>query len=274
MKPNKYFLLVFIVLMCNISVGICQTKKVAMLNVVDKEDAMSYGVKLLLMGKLSAAITNTPGYEAYDRVDIASIMNEHEFQRTGLVNSEQIKRLGVMTGADYILIAEVAKFDNDNFIITAKILNVETAKLDKSADVQITTTIESIENNCRRLVADLFPRDAAYKNLFVDDEPFLLAERMPIFQGGGLEKFRRWVMQNVKYPLIALENGINGRVMLTFVIERDGRLTNIQVLQSPDQSLSDEAIRVIQRSPKWLPGLQRNIPVRVKYTLPIIFGFE
>ena len=260
--------------MCNISVGICQTKKVAMLNVVDKEDAMSYGVKLLLMGKLSAAITNTPGYEAYDRVDIASIMNEHEFQRTGLVNSEQIKRLGVMTGADYILIAEVAKFDNDNFIITAKILNVETAKLDKSADVQITTTIESIENNCRRLVADLFPRDAAYKNLFVDDEPFLRAERMPIFQGGGVEKFRRWVMQNVKYPLIAQENGINGRVVLTFVIERDGRLTNIQVLQSPDQSLSDEAIRVIQRSPKWLPGLQRNIPVRVQYTLPIIFGFE
>ncbi len=81
-------------------------------------------------------------------------------------------------------------------------------------------------------------------------------------------------MQNVKYPQIALENGIQGRVVLTFVIDEDGRLTNIQVLQTPDRFLSDEAIRVLQRSPKRLPGLQQNTPVRVQYTLPIVFGLE
>ena len=70
---------------------------------------------------------------------------------------------------------------------------------------------------------------------------------------------------------IALENGIQGRVVLTFVIEKDGRLTNIEVLQTPDRSLSEEAIRVLNKSPKWSPGKQRNQPVRVKYTLPVDF---
>ena len=66
-----------------------------------------------------------------------------------------------------------------------------------------------------------------------DDQPFLVAETMPSFQGGDLNTFRNWVQQNVKFPQIALENGIQGRVVLSFVIEKDGRLTNIQVLQTP-----------------------------------------
>ncbi len=85
-----------------------------------------------------------------------------------------------------------------------------------------------------------------------DDQPFLIAETMPSF----------------------LENGIQGRVVLSFVIEKDGRLTNIQVLQTPDRSLSEEAIRVLNKSPKWSPGKQRNQVVRVKYTLPVDFRVQ
>ncbi|MDE5708400.1 MAG: TonB family protein [Alistipes sp.] len=107
-----------------------------------------------------------------------------------------------------------------------------------------------------------------------DDQPFLIAETMPSFQGGDLNTFRTWVQQNVKFPQIALENGISGRVVLTFVIEKDGRLTNIQVLQTPDRSLSEEAIRVLNKSPKWSPGKQRNQVVRVKYTLPVDFRMQ
>ena len=107
-----------------------------------------------------------------------------------------------------------------------------------------------------------------------DDQPFLIAETMPSFQGGDLNKFRTWVQQNIRFPQIALENGIQGRVVLSFVIEKDGRLTNIQVLQSPDRSLSDEAIRVLSKSPKWSPGKQRNQVVRVKYTLPVDFRVQ
>ena len=91
---------------------------------------------------------------------------------------------------------------------------------------------------------------------------------------GDLETFRNWVMQNVKFPQIALENGIHGRVILSFVIDKDGRLTNIEVLQSPDRSLADEAIRVLNKSPKWSPGKQRNQTVRVRYTLPVEFRMQ
>lgn len=104
-----------------------------------------------------------------------------------------------------------------------------------------------------------------------DDAPLLFVEDMPTFQGGGLDKFRNWVMNRLKYPQIAQENNIQGKVLLAFVIEKDGTLTHIEVMQAPDRSLSDEAARVLAQSPKWAPGKQRNIPVRVKYILPVEF---
>lgn len=107
-----------------------------------------------------------------------------------------------------------------------------------------------------------------------EDAPFLVVETMPTFQGGDLNTFRNWVQSKLRYPQIAQENGISGRVVLTFVIERDGKLTNIQVLQTPDRSLSDEAVRVLNTSPKWKPGKNRNQPARVKYTLPVDFRIQ
>ena len=104
-----------------------------------------------------------------------------------------------------------------------------------------------------------------------DDQPFVKVEQMPSFMGGDLMTFRNWVQSKVRYPQIAQENGISGRVTLSFVIEKDGTLTGIQVMQSPDKSLTDEAIRVVSSSPKWSPGLQRNQPVRVRYQLPVNF---
>ena len=104
-------------------------KKVAILETVDREGTIGYGIELMVRSSLAYAITNTPGYEGYDRVNIASILGEHDFQRTGMVNDEQIKKLGEMTGAAYILVAEVAKIDEENIFITATILNVENAKL-------------------------------------------------------------------------------------------------------------------------------------------------
>lgn len=108
----------------------------------------------------------------------------------------------------------------------------------------------------------------------VEEEIFVTAEEMPTFQGGDLGKFRNWVMANVKYPQIALENGIQGNVVVKFVVEKDGKLSNIQVLQSPDKTLADAAVQVLQKSPKWKPGKQRNKPVRVTYTLPVSFKIQ
>lgn len=135
-----------------------QKKKVAILEVVDKEGTISYGVKLMLRSNLSAAVTNTSGYEGYDRVDIASIMGEQNFQRTGMVSDAQIKKLGEMTGASYILVAEAAALDANHLFITAKILEVESARLERTANVQSGTTVEEFEKACRQLALSLFNR--------------------------------------------------------------------------------------------------------------------
>ena len=104
-----------------------------------------------------------------------------------------------------------------------------------------------------------------------DDVPYVKVEQMPSFQGGDLMTFRHWVTKQIQYPEVAKANNITGRVLVMFVIERDGSLTNIRVLQSPDSSLSDEVIRVFKSSPKWTPGMQRGEAVRVKYTMPVDF---
>lgn len=108
-------------------------KKVAILETVDKVGDVPYGVKLQVRMSLTYAISNTPGYEGYDRVDMASIMGEQNFQRTGMVSDAQIKKLGEMTGAQYVLIAEAAIYDPQNIIITAKVLDVETGGVANSA---------------------------------------------------------------------------------------------------------------------------------------------
>ena len=110
-----------------------EAKKVAILETVDKVGDVPYGVKLQVRMSLTYAISNTPGYEGYDRVDMASIMGEQNFQRTGMVSDAQIKKLGEMTGAQYVLIAEAALYDAQNIIITAKVLDVETGGVANSA---------------------------------------------------------------------------------------------------------------------------------------------
>ncbi len=132
-----------------------ETKRVAILETVDKLNNVAYAHKLMLQVNLAMAITNTPGYEAYDRTDLGSIMDEQEFQRTGLVSAEQIKKLGEMTGASYVLVAEAARVDNDNMYITAKILNVETTKMDKIHNVMMGVTPEAILKGCEELASKL-----------------------------------------------------------------------------------------------------------------------
>jgi periplasmic protein TonB len=104
------------------------------------------------------------------------------------------------------------------------------------------------------------------------DEPFMIVEVKPTFKGGDIEKFREWVQKRAIYPQIAQENGIQGRVFLTFVIERDGTVSNVKVVKGVDKVLDDEAVKAIMSSPKWTPGLQRGKPVRVRYSMPLVFS--
>ncbi|MBP3383097.1 MAG: TonB family protein [Tidjanibacter sp.] len=102
-----------------------------------------------------------------------------------------------------------------------------------------------------------------------EEAAFIKVEVMPSFMGGDLNTFRMWVAQEFKIPAIAAENGIQGKVVVQFVIEKDGRLSSIEFLQSPDRVYEDEVRRVLMKSPKWTPGRQRDAVVRVRYILPI-----
>lgn len=109
-----------------------------------------------------------------------------------------------------------------------------------------------------------------------EDQPFLVAETMPLFQGGDLNTFRQWVQSQVAYPAAAIEKNIQGRVVVGFVIERDGSLSNINFMQSPDKSLSEEVRRVLESTPagSWTPGKQKGEVVRVKFLIPVDFRMQ
>jgi protein TonB len=106
-----------------------------------------------------------------------------------------------------------------------------------------------------------------------DNVVFQVVEKMPSFPGGDAALFK-FLNENVKYPVIAQENGVQGRVICQFVVNRDGSIVDVEVVRSVDASLDKEAIRVIKSMPKWSPGQQRGKPVRVKYTLPVNFKLQ
>jgi len=104
------------------------------------------------------------------------------------------------------------------------------------------------------------------------EEPVYVVEEMPKFGKGGLEEFRmEFVMKKLRYPEDAQANGVAGCVYLEFVVEKDGTLSGFKSLRNVDQSLINEAIRVVKMSPKWTPGKHNGKPARVKFVLPVNF---
>ncbi len=102
---------------------------------------------------------------------------------------------------------------------------------------------------------------------------FFIVEEMPEFPGGEAA-LRRFIANAIKYPQIAQENGIQGRVYIQFVVDRDGSVTQASVARGVDPSLDKEALRVVNSLPKWKPGMQRGKPVKVSYTVPINFQLQ
>ena len=99
------------------------------------------------------------------------------------------------------------------------------------------------------------------------DIPFIAVEKMPRFNGD----LNTWLRKNLRYPARCAEMGIGGKVFIEFVVEKDGSISSINVVRSADPDLSQEAIRVVKAMPKWIPGMQRDKAVRVRFTIPITF---
>lgn len=105
------------------------------------------------------------------------------------------------------------------------------------------------------------------------EEVFMVAEQMPEFPG-GMKEMLKFLQENVKYPENAMKNNVQGRVIVQFVIEKDGTPTEFKVARSVDPDLDAEALRVLQTMPKWKPGMQRGKIVRVKFTVPVSFKLQ
>ena len=103
-----------------------------------------------------------------------------------------------------------------------------------------------------------------------EGEVFQVVEEMPEFPG-GMGECMKWLGQNIKYPAEAKEKGVEGRVVVQFVLEKEGTIVNAKIARGVDPELDAEALRVVNQSPKWKPGKQKGEAVRVKYTLPIKF---
>ncbi len=106
-----------------------------------------------------------------------------------------------------------------------------------------------------------------------ENEPqgvFDVVENMPEYPGGAPEMMK-YLATNVKYPEEAFSKGIEGRVILTFIVEKDGSISNVKVAKSVNEAIDAEAVRVVESMPKWKPGKQNGKEVRVKYTIPVTF---
>lgn len=143
----------------------------------------------------------------------------------------------------------------ENDIVTEDVLTLED---DKFSVIQIRDYIE----------------DVVEERIEDENIPFVTVEQKPTFQGGDAKTFSSWVAQHLEYPPIAVERGLDGRVMLEFTVRKDGKIANIKVLRSVDPILDQEAIRVVSSSPKWEPGRQQDRAVNVTYQFPVIFRLK
>lgn len=113
------------------------------------------------------------------------------------------------------------------------------------------------------------------KSSISNNEVFIVVENMPKFRGDKSHGiFRGYIAENLIYPENAIENGIQGNVFVSFIVEPDGSVSNVEVVRGVDPSIDKEAVRVVESSPKWEPGTQRGINVRVQFTFPIAFSLE
>ena len=142
---------------------------------------------------------------------------------------------------------------------------------DNEADVE-ETTIQSTEDN-NEAVEIKYVEPVVEEEEPVEQEIFMVVEEMPEFPG-GMGECLKFLAKNIKYPTIAQENGIQGRVIVQFVVNQDGSIVDPVVMRAVDPYLDKEALRVIKMMPKWKPGKQRGKAVRVKYTVPVTFRLQ
>ena len=139
-------------------------------------------------------------------------------------------------------------------------------------DVEVEDIEINVETTQEEVIQEYTPVEVEEEEV-VEQEVFTIVEQMPSFPGGD-EKMYKYLGNNIKYPQVARETGIQGRVVVNFVVEPDGSVSNVKVLRGIGGGCDEEAMRVVKAMPKWTPGKQRGKAVRVSYTLPVVFKLQ
>lgn len=247
----------------------------------------------ILRGAMQSKFSSNVKFEPLTRTNFEGILEEYNFQSSGLVDDIQRTQIGNLSGADYICTTYITK-DQEYIYLEASLINVETGRITGQSTVFSKITgqyYDLLNNSAGELIEELIKNDVsdmvsdsnlviAKRKAFIHPEqyseeeeaiPFQLVEEKPSFQGGDANAFSKWVNAHLVYPEIAKENGVQGRITTQFSVFPDGRVGNVRVLKGVDPSLDKEAIRVISLSPRWKPGKQRDRTVKVTYTFPVNF---
>ena len=146
-------------------------------------------------------------------------------------------------------------------------------ELNENRNVQVSiATVEGTNDPDAVDIADLKDHKVIVQEV-VEDKPFVSVEQMPQFRGGEAAMMK-FITDNLKYPVIASENNIQGRVFIRFVVNKDGKVSDVQVQRGLDASCDREAVRVVSMMPAWIPGMQNGRAVPVYFTLPILFKLQ
>ena len=140
-------------------------------------------------------------------------------------------------------------------------------------DDEETESIEINSEDDQAVEIEIAPPAEVVEEEEPEDVIFVVVESMPEFPGGAAAMYK-FLSENIRYPVIAQENNIQGRVICQFTVNKDGSLVDVEVIRQVDPALDKEAIRVIKAMPKWNPGKQRGKPVRVRFTLPVNFKLQ
>ncbi len=145
----------------------------------------------------------------------------------------------------------------------ADLIDIVENDQDVDDDLEITDAEDEAENT----VVDVTKFEDLGEEDTGEEHIFKAVENMPSFKGNVI----KWLKDHTKYPVVAAENGVQGKVYVGFVVEKDGSITDVRILRGQDESLNQEALRVVKMMPKWNPGTQRGKPVRVSYQVPVNF---
>ncbi|MBQ9178972.1 MAG: energy transducer TonB [Prevotella sp.] len=136
-----------------------------------------------------------------------------------------------------------------------------------------------MRNICRYMLAGLMMMGLSSPAMAQDVDSITNIESKKVFGNPEMQPtfngdINLWLAQNMRYPKEAVKNNIEGKVIVSFVIEKDGSVSNIKALKSPHSSLTEEVVRLVKAMPNWNPGTMSGKPVRVKYTLPLSFKLQ